>query len=255
MQRTLFILPCRNTKCDIELYLMAPHTPWSLRWGLCVVGECIPDDDAHQVYAIYGTSITRIQTQPTLITEDNRPPFHSPVDSFATTNLPCLTVSWCTVCGGLARGTHVLSPAANRSFPSATCARITSLDAATAARTMRRTWRASIIRRRPKLGLQVWDCSTDHCWQQRHTTNMCCNPSICPASFPQAYNVIPFKWFKLFNRSTYSSAGKSCTIEWMLQTLFTSESTTVNACRIKPEGAKQASWAPSDRRWLWQMNQ
>ena len=27
-------------------------TPRSLRWGLCVVPECTPEDDAHQVYAV-----------------------------------------------------------------------------------------------------------------------------------------------------------------------------------------------------------
>ena len=31
--------------------------------------------------------------------------------------------------------------------------------------------------------------------------NICKNLSICPSSFPQAYNA--FKWLKLFNRSTY----------------------------------------------------
>ena len=31
--------------------------------------------------------------------------------------------------------------------------------------------------------------------------NMCSNPSICPYSFPQAYKVTPFKWWKLFNMS------------------------------------------------------
>ena len=35
--------------------------------------------------------------------------------------------------------------------------------------------------------------------------NMCRNPSICPSSFPQVYNATPFKWLKLFNRSTFSS--------------------------------------------------
>ena len=36
--------------------------------------------------------------------------------------------------------------------------------------------------------------------------NMCSNPSICPSSFLQAYNVTPFKGLKLFNRSTYRHA-------------------------------------------------
>ena len=69
-------------------------------------------------------------------------------------------------------------------------------------------------------------------------TNTCSNRSICPPSFPQTYNVTPFKWLKMFNRSMYSSAGHCCDLEWMLQTLFTSQSTTVTVCRVKTEGAK-----------------
>ena len=34
-----------------------------------------------------------------------------------------------------------------------------------------------------------------------------CNSSICPSSFPQAYNTTPFKWLKLYNRSTLSGRG------------------------------------------------
>ena len=78
--------------------------------------------------------------------------------------------------------------------------------------------------------------------------NICSNPSICPSSFPHAYNSIPLKWLKLFNRSTYSSAGHGCTLEWMLQRLFTSESITVTAWKVKREGAKarllKAIWLP-----------
>ena len=69
-------------------------------------------------------------------------------------------------------------------------------------------------------------------------SNMCSNSSICPSSFPHAYNAIPLKWLNLFNRSTYSSMGHGCTLEWLLQTLFTSRSTTVTICRVKTEGAK-----------------
>ena len=84
--------------------------------------------------------------------------------------------------------------------------------------------------------------------------NMCSNPSICPSSLPLAYNATLFKWLKMFNRSMYSLAGHGCTLEWMLQTLFTSQSTTVTACRVKTEDAKTSLlitiWLP----WLWQMN-
>ena len=38
---------------------------------------------------------------------------------------------------------------------------------------MRRSWRASVLRGRPEPCLLVWECSTDHCWKQRHTTYTC----------------------------------------------------------------------------------
>ena len=88
------------------------------------------------------------------------------------------------VSGSLARGTCNLSPAASRQFPmglvdtaGATCARISSLDAVratTAARTMHRSWRASVLRSHPEPGLQVWECSMDHYWKQRHSTDTLC---------------------------------------------------------------------------------
>ena len=52
--------------------------------GLCVVDQCTPEDDSHQVYAYTCMSITRRQTESILITEENRAPFHSPVDSHIT---------------------------------------------------------------------------------------------------------------------------------------------------------------------------
>ena len=74
------------------------------------------------------------------------------------------------VSGSLARGTRDLSPAASRLFPmvlgdkaGTTCAWISPLDAvraATAARTMRRSLRASVL---CEPGLRMWECSTDHC--------------------------------------------------------------------------------------------
>ena len=42
----------------------------------------------------------------------------------------------------------------------------------------------------------------------RHiVANMCNNPSMCPSSFPQAYNLTLFKCLKLFNRNTYHWQG------------------------------------------------
>ena len=59
-------------------------------------------------------------------------------------------------------------------------------------------------------------------YHQYIVPNMCSNPSICPSSFPKAYGWTLFKWLILFSRSTYSSTGHHCTLERMLQTLFTS---------------------------------
>ena len=41
--------------------------------------------------------------------------------------------------------------------------------------------------------------------------NVCSSPSIRLSSYPQAYNGAPFKWLKLLNTSTNSSAGHGCT--------------------------------------------
>ena len=86
-------------------------------------------------------------------------------------------------------------------------------------------------------------------WHHRYIVpNVCNDPSICPSSFPKAYNATTFKWLKLFNRNTYSSAGLDCTLESMSQTPFTSLSTTVTACRVKTEGTKtgllSTIWSP-----------
>ena len=104
--------------------------------------------------------------------------------------------------------------------------------------------------RPPESGLRVWEC--------RHTTDILYphlqQSAICPSSFPQVYNVTPFEWLKFLISSTNASAGLGCTLEWMLRTLFTSQSTTVTACRVKTEGTKTGSWALSNCRWPWQMN-
>ena len=77
------------------------------------------------------------------------------------------------ISGSLARSTRDLSPAAISRFPmvlgdtaGATYARIFSLDAlwgATAAHTMQRSGSASALCGHPEPGLQVWECSTNHC--------------------------------------------------------------------------------------------
>ena len=53
--------------------------------GLCIMSECTPEDDAHQVYAVHAHVLSLAYRQKILsITADNRAPFHSPVDSFTT---------------------------------------------------------------------------------------------------------------------------------------------------------------------------
>ena len=106
----------------------------------------------------------------------------------------CSHAWWCPgVSGSLGRGTHDLNPAASRRFPmtlggtrGATYARISSVNAdlaATATHTMRRHWLASVLSDCSESGLRVWECFTDHCWKQRHTTDTLCptcsNPSMC----------------------------------------------------------------------------
>ena len=118
------------------------------------------------------TSILRIKTEPTLIAEGYRASFQSPV---ATLSRHQSSHAWrcCGVSGSKAKGISDLSPSPSRRFPmvlgqtaGATCFRISSrnaLLAATAARTMRRSCRASVLHGRPESGLWVWECSTDHC--------------------------------------------------------------------------------------------
>ena len=47
------------------------------------MGQCTLEDDAHQVYAVH-VYVYHSHTETTLITEDNRAPFHSPIDCFKT---------------------------------------------------------------------------------------------------------------------------------------------------------------------------
>ena len=176
---------------------MAP-TPWSLRWGLYVMEWMHPGR-----WCSPGLCCTRVC--PSFAYRQNL------LSSLKTTECHC------GVSGSLARGTRNLSPAANRRFPmvlgdtaGATCAWISFLDAlwaATSARTMHPSWHASVLRGCPELGIQLWECSSDHCWKQRHTIDTLCPTWAAirryahPTSHRPMYNMIPFKWLKLFNRS------------------------------------------------------
>ena len=98
--------------------------------------------------------------------------------------------------GSLARRARDLSPAISRRFPmvlgdtvSARCARNSFLDAVwatTAARTVHRSWCASVLRGRPEPGLRLRECSADLCWKQRQTTY-----TLCPTCAPICWYVHP----------------------------------------------------------------
>ena len=134
---------------------MALHTI-SLRWGLCVVAECTPKDDAHQVYAIHV--------------------HHSHTDRVA-------------------------------------------LDAVRVA-TAILTW--FCITPRPRT------CSTG--------VGMLHRPLLKAATYYR-YIVPNMQLSVDMSMSAHWSAEHGCILEWMLQTLFTSQSTTVTICRVKTEGA------------------
>ena len=156
------------------------------------------------------------------------------------------------VIGSLAIGTRDLSLAASRRFPmvlgdtaGATCFRISSLDAVRAATVLARY--VDLHLRRYYAAVQNLVCGCGNVSQitseRSDTPPIYCaqhvqQTSICPSSFPQAYSATSFKWLKLFNSSTYSSIGHGCTLEWMLQTLFTSQNTTVTAFRVKTVARK-----------------
>ena len=90
-------------------------TPKSLGCSLFIMGECTPGDDTHLVYAVHMYIYHSHKIEPTLIIEDNRVQFHSPVKSLKLSD----SLAWQShgVSGSLTRGTHVLSPTASRQFP------------------------------------------------------------------------------------------------------------------------------------------
>ena len=130
----------------------------------------------------------------------------------------------------------------------ATCVRISSLDSvrvATAVPSMRRSWLASVLRGRQEPGIRVWECSTDHCWQQRHTTDTLCSTCKAILCVHPAFHRPSMRTRSngFFNRSTYSSVGQGCSLEWMLK-----KHQSTAACRVRTEGAKtcllSAIWLP-----------
>ena len=86
--------------------------PRSLRRGLCVVEECTPKMMLTKSTLHTCTSITRIQREPILITEDNRTPVTLQL-TLSRHQTSC--ASQC--CGSLARVTCDVSASASRRFP------------------------------------------------------------------------------------------------------------------------------------------
>ena len=82
---------------------MVPHTKKP------EVGECTSEDDDHQVYAVhvYVRTVTRMQTELTLITEDNE--CHSTLQSTLSRHQSNRTWQCRGVSSSLARGTHDVS--------------------------------------------------------------------------------------------------------------------------------------------------
>ena len=221
------------------LLLVTDGSPHHEAWG----GACVSWANALRRWCSPGLCHTHIHPSLTyrkkLLSSQKTTECHSTLQSTLSWHQSSCAW-WChSVCGSLARGTHDLSPTANRQFPmvlgdtaGATCVRISPLDAvqvATAARTMRRSWRATVLCGHPEFGLWVWECSRDHCWKQ-HATNTLCPTcaAICqyvhPASM-QAYNATPFKCPNcnnrckmlgtIYRRMTFSTVMTVCMQEYM----------------------------------------
>ena len=90
MLQALFILPYRNIQMWLWVVTDGPthHEAWM--WANSLQKMTLTRSTLYT-----WTSIPRIQREPTLISEDNRLQFHSPIESFMTIEYPCLAVLWC----------------------------------------------------------------------------------------------------------------------------------------------------------------
>ena len=136
--------------------------------------------------------------------------------------IKCVRAWWCRgVSGSLDRGTRELTvPNGPRWY--SRCNMCPDFFPGCCSGGHRCSHKASIlmcvcIRGRPEPGLHMWECFTDHCWKQRHTTDTLC--PTCAAIRRYVHPVSrrptmrPRSNGKLFNRSTYSSAGHGCTLK------------------------------------------
>ena len=137
------------------------------------------------------------------------------------------------------------------------CAWISSLDAVqepTSASTMRRSCVCFMRLSRmwymcvwdvPQTNAENSDTKTIYCAQHMHQS---IDKSIQLPAGPQCD---PIQMAQIVQQycSTYSSAGHGCTLEWMLPTLFTSQSTTVTAYSLKTKSAKTGLLSAVCRRW------
>ena len=90
-------------------------TPWSLRWGLCVMGECTLEDDTHQVYTLH----VYFHHSPTdrTYSHHRRQQSTIPLSSQLFHNTRVGAWWCCGLSGSLARGTSDPSAAASKWFP------------------------------------------------------------------------------------------------------------------------------------------
>ena len=178
-----------------------PSMPWSLRWGLCVMGKFTPEDDAHQVYAVHmyihhshkDRTYSHHWRQQIAI---QLPVFHDTrVAVFGSIMVkvvawPEAHVIWVLLQAGGSQWSLWQSDF----FPGCCLG------------SHRCSHSASVLCGCPQPGLWVWECSTDHCWKQRHTDTLC---PTCAA--------------------IHSYVHLACCI---------SQSTTVTACKVKTEATK-----------------
>ena len=211
-----------------------PPTPWSLRWGLCVVGKCTPEDDAHQVCAVH-MCVHHSHTDWTY-SHHWRQQNAIPLSSRLCHNTSVAMLHG--VSSSLARGTCDLSPAASRRFPmvlggtaDVTCAWISSLDAvwaATIARTMHQSWCVSVLHGCPELGLRMWECSTrlllkaviHHQYIVPQYVQQSIDMSI---QLSAGLQCDPIQMAEVVQQEYVLSAGHGCTLEWIFKHFYLSK--------------------------------
>ena len=187
-------------------------TPWSLRWGLYVMGMhsgkwCSP--------GLHHTRLCPSLTyRQNLLSSLKTTKCHFTFQS-TLSQQQSSSAWWCRgVSGSLAIDTCDLSSAASRWFPmvlgdtaGATCARISSLDViwvATAACTMRQSQCAFVLHGHPE-PVYGWGNVPQTTAESSDTSPVYCAQHVqqsinMSSQLPTGLQCDPFKWLKLFNR-------------------------------------------------------